>query len=556
MLNQLTIKNFGLIDQITIEFTERLNVLTGETGAGKSILIDALRSCLGERIDTSSIRNPKEPCIIEAVFEITDPKLRSNEDIAEYLTSDDNTLIIQRTHSIDGKSKIKINGMTVTVGQLKTLGNFLIDFHGPHDHQMLLAEDNHLGLLDQLVDFKNIINEYTNTFTAYDNTLRQLNQLNELAKTRQRDLDLLTHQVKELESVPLSEQKYNELITEQTKLNNAERLHEHIQHLLSFLDDEEAGANTLLSKSFSPLKSLTQIDNYSSALLDKLTAIQDQTNDLIGELSSYAESLEFDPQSAEEIRNKCDAYDDIKRKYGPSLEDASVFYADAKAKLDLIKDFEHNDKTLRADLSAIEKELSKIALKITKARQKAADDLKKTIESELKELGINHVKFEVRFEKIPFVSTGADKIIFYISPNAGEDLKPLAQIVSSGEAARVMLALKKALIKVDPIPVLIFDEIDAQIGGRLGSITGKKLKELSKFRQVILITHLPQIASFADRHFKVIKTVKAGRATTDINTLDDKKRIDEIAQMMSGQDTTKISLSHAKDMLTSAQSIH
>ena len=199
------------------------------------------------------------------------------------------------------------------------------------------------------------------------------------------------------------------------------------------------------------------------------------------------------------IHDQCDAYADIKRKYGPTLEDAQKFYEDAKEKLDLIQEyFEQNDFQLRETLKAQEKELAQIAQKITKARQKAADDLKTTIESELKELGVLQVKFEVRFEKVPFNADGQDKIVFFISPNAGEDLKPLAQIVSSGEAARLMLALKKALIKVDPIPVLIFDEIDAQIGGRLGTITGKKLKELSRCRQVILITHLPQIASFAD----------------------------------------------------------
>jgi len=552
MLSQLSIRNFGLIDRLSIDFTGHLNILTGETGAGKSILIDALRSALGERIDTSSIRDPKEPCFIEAVFEITDKKLRGDEAISEFLSGDDSHLIIQRTHTADGKSKIKANGMTITVGQLKTIGNNLIDFHGPHDHQMLLSEEKHLGMLDQLVNFKNVRDEYAKTYAAYADVQRKLKHLGELAQTRQRDLDLLTHQVKELENVPLSEEKYALLQQEQTKLNNVEKLHEHIQTLLGLLDDEESGANTLLRKAFSPLKSLTQIDEKASGLLDQLSSVQEQTGELISQLADYADSLEFDPQTAQEISDKCDAYDDIRRKYGPTLDDARKFYEEAKTKLDLIKDFEHNDKALREELGGLEKELSKTAGQITRARQKAAADLQTTIESELKELGINHVQFEVRFEKVPFEPSGQDKVAFYISPNAGEDLKPLAQIVSSGEAARVMLALKKALIKVDPIPVLIFDEIDAQIGGRLGTITGKKLKELSHDRQVILITHLPQIASFADRHFKVVKSVKSGRATTDVMALEGKDRVQEIAQMMSGKETNKISISHAEDMLSFA----
>jgi len=555
MLTQLTIRNFGLIDDISIDFVNGFNILTGETGAGKSILIDALRSVLGERIDSSSIRNPQNPCIIEAVFDITDPKLRELEEIKEFFNPEDHQIIIQRVHSATSSGKIKINGLSVTVGQLKNLGNHLIDFHGPHDHQMLLSEEQHLLMLDQLAQFKNTKEEYAKVFMAYAQTRKDLNSLNTLGETRQRDLDLLSHQVKELEALPLSTEKYEALLQEETKLNNAQKLHEHIQNLLGLLDDEETGANILLRKAFPPLRSLTQIDGQSSPLLDQLSGIQEQCNDLISQLNGYAAGLHFDEQSAQGIHDQCEAYADIKRKYGPNLDDAQHFYIAAKEKLDLIKNFEHNDQKLRDDLKTQEKELTQIAQKITKCRQKAADDLKSTIESELKELGILHVNFEARFEKIPFNAQGHDKIVFYLSPNAGEELKPLAQIVSSGEAARLMLALKKALIKVDPIPVLIFDEIDAQIGGRLGTITGKKLKELSACRQVILITHLPQIASFADRHLKVSKSVKAGRATTQVLLLEGKSRVEEIAQMMSGSNTTKISISHAQDMLAQANAL-
>lgn len=553
MLAQMTIRNFGLIDGISIEFTNGFNILTGETGAGKSILIDALRSVLGERIDLSQVRNPQNPCVIEAIFDITDKKLRELDLIKEFLNEDDPKIIIQRIQSASSPGKIKINGLSVTVGQLKNLGNHLIDFHGPHDHQMLLSEEQHLVMLDQLVNFKNTKDEYAKVFRDFEQTRKDLNNLNALAQTRQRDLDLLSHQVKELEALPLSTEKHDALLQEETKLNNAQKLHEHIQNLLGLLDDEEAGCNTLLRKAFSPLRSLTQIDEKSSELLDRLSGIQDQTNDLISQLNEYASGLNFDGQTAQTIHDQCDAYMDIKRKYGPTLEDAQIFYTEAKDKLEGIKNFEHNDQKLRETLKFQENELKKISQKLTKSRQKAAEDLKTTIESELKQLGILHVKFEVRFEKVPFNADGQDKIVFFISPNAGEELKPLAQIVSSGEAARLMLALKKALIKVDPIPVLIFDEIDAQIGGRLGTITGKKLKELSKCRQVILITHLPQIASFADRHFKVSKSVKAGRAITDVLLLEGQKRVEELAQMMSGTNTTKISLSHAQDMLAQAK---
>ncbi len=555
MLSQLTIKNFGLIDQIVLDFDPGLSILTGETGAGKSILIDALRCVLGERMDSSVIRDPQNPCFIEAVIEITDNDLRKNEIFNDFLNSQESELIIQRSHSSDGKSKIKINGLTVTLGQLKSVGNFLIDFHGPHDHQMLLSEEMHLIMLDQLIDFKNIKNDYQQLYKEYAQTNKQLMELAALAQSRERDLDFLTHQVKELEALPLSDSKFEELLQESVKIQNAQKLNEYAQQLVTFLNDEDQGASINLRRAFAPLRSLTQIDASTSPFLEQLTNIQEQTNDLSASLEDYMQTLDFNQEQAKEVIDHIDAYYEIKRKYGPSLADAQQTYLHAKEKLTLLNDLEANDQHLRDTLRTIETQLNVLSGKITKARRKSAEILKETIEKELKELGIAHIQFEVKFDKAPYNDTGADKIAFYISPNAGEDLKPLAQIVSSGEAARVMLALKKALITVDPVPVLIFDEIDAQIGGRLGTITGKKLKELSKIRQVILITHLPQIASFADKHFKVIKTVKSNRAATTIVALDKEQKIDELAQMLDGKNASKTTITHAQEMLATAQRI-
>jgi len=245
--------------------------------------------------------------------------------------------------------------------------------------------------------------------------------------------------------------------------------------------------------------------------------------------------------------------DSIKRKYGPTLEDARKFYQQAKEKYDLLNNFENQNSALQDQINHLKKELTRAAQKITKQRKKTAKGLEITIEKELSELGIAHVKFEVRIVPVDFDAHGRDKVTFYISPNAGEQLKPLADIVSSGEAARVMLGLKKALINVDPVGVLIFDEIDAQIGGRLGTITGKKLRAISKIRQVILITHLPQIASFADAHFKVTKLVQNGQSITRVDLLDKSSRVEEIAQMMSGHKQSPISIKHARTMLTEAR---
>ncbi len=552
MLSQLTIENFGLIDRISVDFSQKLNILTGSTGAGKSILIDGLRFALGERLNPAAIRDPQKACIIEATFELHDKKLHSHEVIKEFLADGDDQLIINRQYLPDGRTKIKVNGFNVTVGQLKTLGDHLIDFHGAHDHQLLFSEDRHIGVLDQLTDFGNAQTQYTTQYAEYLKIKGSVRDLEDMAASRDRDFELLTHQVKELEQVPLLQESYEKIAEEQTRINNAEKLYEHAAGLLQILKSEDGGLSEIIRKSFSPLRSLTQIDPQTAVLEQYLNNIQENSDNLLTELRDYLERLSFEPAEAAEVNRKFDIYDDIKRKYGPTLEEAAQFYANAKEKHRLLSNFEENDAELRQKLNESEKELKKAAQKLTTARKKSASLLKETIEKELKDLGMDHIAFEARILPSDFHSAGHDKVVFYISPNAGVDLKPLAEIVSSGEAARLMLALKKALIKVDPIPVLIFDEIDAQIGGRLGTITGKKLKELSQNRQVILITHLPQIASFADSHFKVIKKVTSGRTVTQVIALDKDERVKELAEMMSGKSQSDISLTHAEEMLSSA----
>lgn len=553
MLSQLTIENFGLIDRLTVEFTPKLNILTGSTGAGKSILIDGLRFVLGERLNPAAIRDAHKPCIIEIVFELLDKKLLDNATIKEFLQTDENQLIINRQYLPDGRTKIKINGFHVTVGQLKTLGDYLIDFHGAHDHQLLLSEDRHIGILDQLTDFGGAQHLYRASYEKYLLIKKELSHLEDMSFSRDRDLELLSHQVKELEQVPLTDEACQKICEEQSRINNAEKLFSYASSLLQILEGEDGSLADIVRKSFSPLRSLSQVDPAAVVFEDYLNTIQQNSDQLLSDLRDYLDRLSFEPAEALEVGRKADLYDDIKRKYGPSLDDARKFFAQAKEKHRLLLNFEQSDLELREKLDEAQKELKKVAVKLTAARKKTAALLKETIEKELKDLGIDHVSFEARILPVEFHAEGADAVVFYISPNAGEDLKPLAEIVSSGEAARLMLALKKALIKVDPIPVLIFDEIDAQIGGRLGTITGKKLKELSQNRQVILITHLPQIASFADSHFKVVKKVSAGRTTTMVNILDKDERVKELAEMLSGKAQSEISFSHAQEMLSSAK---
>ncbi len=552
MLTQLTIENFGLIDRVSLEFDEHLNIFTGETGAGKSILIGALRIVLGDRINVSQLRAPKKACTIEAVFSLIQKDLRELDIFADFFSEDDDALIIHRTFQPEGRHKIKVNGISVTISQLKQMGNYLVDFHGPHDHQMLLAQESHIQMLDRLVNFGSDLTAYERIYKEYRLRRTKLHELQDLSSSRERELDLLAHQLKELEQVTLDEFVYEELMHEQAKVNHVQDLNESLQEIVQRLDGDHNGPSENIRKAFGAMKTLNTIDTSTKGFMVQLAQIQEIHTQLLQDLNCYAEGLSVDSQTVQQINTQCDHYETLKRKYGPTFNEVKHFYLEAKEKYDLLVNLEHNDAELQREIKDLEKQLKQCAKKITQKRKKAAVQLKQTIEKELSELGIAHVEFEARVESVELQTHGHDDVTFYISPNAGESLKPLAEIVSSGEAARVMLALKKALIKVDPIPVLIFDEIDAQIGGRLGSITGKKLKEISQQRQVILITHLPQIASFADAHFKVTKSVSDGRALTGVTPLDKKMRVKEIAKMMSGENESKISVKHAEDMLVKA----
>lgn len=552
MLTQLSITNFGLIDKLSVDFYHQLNVLTGETGAGKSIVIGALRSALGEKMDVSQLRLADHPCVIEAVFDLSNTELLQVELLKEFLEQDDSSLIIHRTLSPEGRNKIKINGQTVTLGQLRTLGNYLMDFHGPHDHQMLLSKESHNHLLDQLCEFKTNLDDYKKIYKEYAQIQKKILELSNLTQSRDRELDLLTHQVKELEQVPLNEEYFAEVEHNKVKVDNAQKLNESVSAILNLLEDGDTSSSELIRQCFTDMKQLNRLDENTGKFYDELNVLQETHDLLASNLRDYAGGLRFDASEAEHIYAQSDLYDDILRKYGPGIEDAKDFYEKAKVKYDLLSDLEGNDAQLQKQLGNVGKKLKVLADELTAERKRQAKFLKKTIEKELQELGIAHVQFVVQFVKKDFDEKGQEDAEFYISPNVGEDLKPMAEIVSSGEAARVMLALKKALIAVDPIPVLVFDEIDAQIGGRLGTITGEKLRDISRKRQVILITHLPQIASFADLHLKVIKSVKEGRSITQLIPLEKDERVFELSQMMSGQKQSDVSLKHARDMLSAA----
>ena len=553
MLSELTIKNFGLIDSISLDLSGGMNVFTGETGAGKTIVIDALRFALGGKISGSEIRDTSSQSIVEAVFELTKDYTRGYEPFNDLITDDDTSLIIKRVHNPDGKNNIKVNGFTLTMKQLRELGDQLVDFHGPNDHQMLLSQHLHISILDRLADVDLMLMEYKSIFSEYSGLLSKKKKLEETADTKEREIEFLSHQIKELEEISLKEEDYIKVVEEQKRLSNAETLAQEVSKLMDILEMGDQGVSNAVAEAFGPMEKLCNLDESTTHMMEFLENIQINTSDLMSKLTEYAESLSFDPNEAEKINNDYDIYYEILRKYGPDISNAASFYSEIQEKYSLMVDIEHNFREIEVKIKAAKSKLNGSAKRLNAERVKTGIQLKKTIEKELTELGIKHVQFECRIEKTDPNKNGTDIITFYISPNAGEPLKPLADIVSSGEAARLMLALKKALVMVDPIPVLIFDEIDSQIGGRLGTVTGKKLRELSNHRQVILITHLPQIASFGDKHFKVLKRVEKKRTLTSVTDITDTTRVAELAKMMSGEKESDISIKHAEDMLVKAR---
>jgi DNA repair protein RecN (Recombination protein N) len=551
MLTQLHIKNFALIDDLSLEFSNKLNVLTGETGAGKSILIDAIRFVLGERMDGLRSETDGKPCQVEAAFEISSSFLKAQPVFESYLGEED-LLILRREH-FQGKTRAWINQRLVPLSQLKEAGSFLIDIHGQYDHQLLLDSASHLDIIDRFAKTEELKNNYKTLYEQYFSLTKEQNELAALEESKERELDMLKYQVDEIERADIKGLNEEDLELEISRLANAEKLAEIVLRILAVLDEDDTNADGLLSQAQRELKSLVKFDGSLEAIRTDCENVQCNLQEVVRSLKDYSEKLTFDPDRLREIEKKSDLLDHLKRKYGGTLSKVFEFYEDAKRKYERLIDMEVTKKDLQKELGVLEPKLRAAADKVSEKRKKAGLLLKKTIESELKDLQIAGSEFEVRIEKADFSADGADRIEFLVRMNPGQPILPMKKIISGGEASRVMLAMKKALMEVDPVPVLIFDEIDTNIGGRLGHVTGQKLKSISGERQVLLVTHLPQIASFADRHIKVIKSVQKGRTLVQYQLLEGQEKVRELAQMMSGRQETEISRRHAEEMLERAK---
>ena len=572
MLTELRIQNFAIIDKLELKFGPGLTILTGETGAGKSIILDAVTMLIGGRADTTVIRTEAEYAFVEGVFSLKGPEKGALHEILkrEELLDDENYVTMTREVRREGRSIARVNGRTVNVSLLKELGALLVDIHGQSEHLSLLDTRAHLGLLDRYADVGTALSNYRQSYHKLLAVRRELKDLRQAQADAERRIDFLTYQAEEIEAAKLKPGEDTELKQERDRLANAESLAEYVQKALTALDEgtpESPAASDLVGQAVQAMTGLVKIDPQHVELSEQATGLEETLADLVRSLRDYLEEIEFNPKRLEEVEERLDLIFSLTRKYGGSIEKVIASGADAHAQLETISQATERIGELEKEEAALLKKLAEEGGALSQKRQGAAATLGKGIEIELDDLRMASAQFAVNFQTKPaedgipvgdgkclaFDHNGYDKVEFLVAPNPGEGLKPLAKIASGGETSRLMLALKNVLARADEIPSLIFDEIDQGIGGRVGLVVGQKLWHLARNHQVFCVTHLPQLAAFGDQHYQVEKIVQENRTLTRVAPLTGEARLLELAQML-GQvgDGT---LQSANEILQTAQNL-
>ncbi len=557
MLAELFIQNFAIIDELRVRYAPGLNILTGETGAGKSIILDAMALVLGERADTMMIREGSQKAYVEANFELDSSKQAFFAPIleAEGLDSDEyGSLLMAREIRANGRNICRINGRAVNLSLLRDIGDQLVDIHGQGEHLSLLKPRSHMPLLDGyagLDEERRAVALLVQQLQVVRRELRKLHQ--DKMKLAQR-LDLLRYQVEDIEAAKLRPGEEDDLRTERVRVTNVERLmgagNSALKALIG-LDDDSLSVSDLLGLAEREVEQLARLDPTKRDLLERLQGLSYQFADLTGELADYIEGLEFEPMRLDYLEERIELINQLKRKYGENIEAIIAYQETAKTELDSIAQSEERVEQLSDEEEQLLHQIGVKGLLLSKKRREAAQKLSRAVEQELADLHMERAQFEVSIkqaaiedgayasnERLAFDETGIDQIEFLVSANPGESPKPLVRVASGGETSRLMLALKTVLARVDATPTLIFDEIDQGIGGRVGDVVGRKLWGLTNpaNHQVIVVTHLPQLAGYADRHYHVSKQLANNRTTTMVVELDEGGRIDELAAMLGTQD--------------------
>ncbi|MCC0651699.1 DNA repair protein RecN [Clostridioides sp. ES-S-0001-03] len=557
MILELYMKNCALVEELRLGIDKNLNILTGETGSGKSIIIDALGLCLGEKYDRSFLRKGTDKGLVEAIFFSDNVYLKKILDENDISIEDDNLLVITRLIYSDGKSTARVNGRTVKVSFLKEIASTLIDIHGQHQNQALFNKDTHLKFLDlfgenELDKFKD---DYRKIYYKYSEVKRALNSLTENKDDMQiqREIDLLRFQINEIEAANLNKNEYEDLLKQRDVYRNSEKIYNNLNLSYSKLHNGEYNVIDLIGIASKELNDISKYDSILSEYSETIERIMYELQDISSDIRNYKDNIDFEPYELEQIELRIDEINNLRRKYGDSIEAIFEYYEKTKDRLDEILNRDERVEQLKNQLIKIEEELKVKASKLTKARNKVAIQLEEVLLDELKSLNMKNVMFKVNFEESSFTLNGIDDIEFMISFNLGEDIKPIYKVASGGEMSRFMLAFKTILADIDDIDTLVFDEIDTGISGIAAQIVGEKLSDIAKKKQIICITHLPQIAANADTHYCIEKDTSNNRTFTNVKKLNQSQRKNEIARLIAGNNITEKTIEHASEIIEMAK---
>lgn len=555
MLTSLTISNYAIIDKLELDFSSGLTALTGETGAGKSILLGALGLVLGDRADSDAVKQSCDHADITAGFDtknITD----ANRWLTEQGLDQDDECILRRRVSRDGRSRAFINGTPVNVQTLRQLGELLIDIHGQHEHQSLMKGPAQRQLLDDYANHAQLLDDVEQLHAELTETAERLQQLEQDTADRDNRIDLLSFQTQELDALALADNEYAELDDKHARMAHAEKISSAVHQAIDDLyNNEEANILSMLSHQLSSLSEIAEIDNAVQPGVDMLQEAIVQLEETVSHLRGYSDTVELDPAELASIEQRIQSILDLARKHRVEPEELPVIHQQLADELNQITHADETLDELRQQHEALQQKYTTAATKLSKSRKKAAKALNKEITAAMQTLGMKGGQFEIVINSDDSIVSvnGIDKIEFTVSANAGQNCKPLARVASGGELARISLAIQMITASQCRIPTMIFDEVDSGVGGGIAEIVGQQLRLLGKTNQVICITHLPQVASQAHQHLRVQKMSKQEQTRTNVYPLNQNERIEEIARMLSGVEITKQSLAHAEDMIVRAQ---
>lgn len=551
MLSLLHIENIAVIEQADISFDKGFNVLTGETGAGKSIVIDAISAILGQRAYRDMIRTGTSKASVRAVFTKVPNFPWFEENGVEY----DGETVIQRDIFLDGKNVCRVNGTLVTVAILHKLGIQLINIHGQHDSASLFDEENHLRFLDAFADNGALLADYREKFAAVSELRRQIDRMTMDEGEKLRRMETLKYQIAEIEKADLKSGEDEVLEQRRKLLQNSEKLSQGLEEASEALlgGDDSDGAAALLAQAAYALSRIARYSDDYTGFQERLTDLKYQVQDIADEVRDSLDELSYSADELETIEARLDIIHRLRRKYGADCDEILAYLDKARKELDEIEFADDRVEQLKKKLAKQEKQAWDAALALRKNRQEQGTVMAEKILSELSQLDMPRVQFQCRFRETELTSEGADAVAFYLSANAGEDLKPLSKVASGGELARIMLSMKNVLAEKDAVDTLIFDEVDTGVSGRAAQRIAEKLKSLAKHKQVLCVTHLPQLAALADTHMLIAKSEHDGRTYTTVTPLDRKGRAMELARIIGGAHITETTLKSAEEMLSAGE---